>query len=79
MNEESNLMDLFIPCDDNSQEAAVRIYDGEEVVYYSSTRIAGVVRVEGGYLIKDVDEFTGMKYELKLLSSGELITGFVND
>lgn len=70
---------LLIVCADNQQEAAVRIYENYEVVYYSSTRIAGVVRVKDGYLVKDVDAFVGKKYELKLLESKKILTGTVDN
>jgi len=70
-------LQLLIGCENNEQDAAVRIYEADKVVYYSSTRIAGVVRVKGGYLVKDVDTFVGKKYELKLLVTKNILTGTV--
>jgi len=64
-------------CPDNQQEAALRIYDGDKVVYYSSTRIGGVVRTDNGYLVKDVEGFAGKGFELKLLGSLKVIKGTV--
>ena len=79
MNKKSETTDLLIPYEGKLEEAAIRIYDEGKVVFYSSTRIAGVERVKEGYLVKDVDAFIGMKYELKLLDTKKILTGIVNN
>lgn len=79
MKKQIQTFDLLIASEDNSQDAAVRIYDEGKVVFYSSTRIAGVERTEGGYLVKEVTAFAGKKYELKLLGSKKIYEGVIEN
>ena len=80
MNEEKQLAQLIITCADNSQDAVIRIFNNEgEQIFYTSTRIAGLKRNEGGYVLFDADDFTGMKYELKLLETKKVLTGTVDN
>jgi len=79
MKKQTQPLNLFIACKNNGHDAALRIYDGDEVIYYNSTRIGGVARAAGGYLVKDVDKFLGQRYELKLPGSNEVFKGIIGD
>ena len=80
-------LNLLIVCKDNSQEAALRIYEPSPLngaepgkqIFYTSTRIGGLKKHNDGYVFENADEFVGKKFELKLLGTFEIIKGVVGN
>lgn len=64
---------FFIPTEDNNQDAAFRIFDNKKEIFYSSSRIGGVKKVEGGYLViipaDFFENYAGKKYTLVMLGT----------
>jgi len=64
-NKNEKTFTLLVPDYDNKPEAAIRIFDGSKQVFYTSTRLGGVKRVDDGYQVELDKEFIGKKYVLK--------------
>lgn len=66
-------VELFIPEEENNQDAAFRIFDKESEIFYSSTRIGGLKPVDGGYAAvipaDDFEKYAGKRYTLVTLGS----------
>jgi len=72
---------LFIPEEENNQDAAFRIFEKvnegkkefDKEIFYASTRIGGVKKVDGGYAVvipaDDFDKYAGKKYTLVTLGA----------
>ncbi len=67
---------LFIKTFDNKPDAALRIFDNDQVIYYTSTRLGALERIPGGYNLllsgNEFKHFNGSKYELKVLGKKRL-------
>ncbi len=66
---------MIIKTNKKSDFVVCRIYRGEKLVDYSSTRLGTIEAVPGGYKIifDDEDEFIGCSYELKDVNARKII------